>query len=280
MRILTMLLLLCLAMTNAQAFSKKRKVIKAEPVPVVYAVWNVANSELIDSHNENMVHSMASITKLMTVYTTLKSGVDLQERVTVVGREGSSKIRSGMQVSRQELIDLTLVSSDNLAARTLAETSPQGYDSFIESMNSHARSLGMYDTKYEDATGLLASNVASANDLMKLVVAASKYEAYHTAAMKPSTAITVTFKRKEQTVVANATNQFAGKMDIQVAKTGFTSKAGRCLTMMFREAGNTYALVVMGASTPPQRTKIVEQLIARAKTSPTRVWSYSENKYF
>jgi D-alanyl-D-alanine endopeptidase (penicillin-binding protein 7) len=278
MRILTFLLLLCISF-NATALNKK-KAIKAEPVPVVYAVWNVANSELIDSQNENMVHSMASITKLMTVYTTLNSGVDLQERVTVVGREGSSRIRTGMQVSRHELIELALVSSDNLAARTLAEAHPDGYDKFIERMNIHARELGMNNTHYDDPTGLLSSNVASASDLMKLVVAASKHNEYRVAAMKPKTEVKVSFKRREQTIIGTATNQFAGKMDIQVAKTGFTSKAGRCLTMMFREAGNTYALVVMGASTPPQRTKIVEQLIARAKTSPTRVWSYSENKYF
>jgi D-alanyl-D-alanine endopeptidase (penicillin-binding protein 7) len=265
MRILTFLLLLCLTITNANAVVKKKKAIKAEPVPIVYAVWNVANSELLDSQNENMVHSMASITKLMTVYTTLNSGVDLQERVTVVGREGSSRIRAGMQVSRYELIELALVSSDNLAARTLAEANPDGYDKFIESMNIHARSLGMNNTNYVDPTGLLASNVTSANDLVKLVMAASKFNIYHEAAMKPKTQVTVSFKRHEKTVIGTATNQFAGKLDIQVAKTGFTNAAGRCLTMLFREAGNTYALVVMGAQTPPQRKQIVDRLIARTK---------------
>jgi D-alanyl-D-alanine endopeptidase (penicillin-binding protein 7) len=265
MKILTFLLLLCVSV-NATALHKK-KVVKAriEPVPIVYAVWNVANSELIDSQNENMVHSMASITKLMTVYTTLTSGVDLQERVTVVGREGSSRIRSGMQVTRQELIDLALISSDNLAARTLAETNPDGYTKFIEAMNGHARELGMFNTNYNDPTGLLSTNVTSASDLMKLVVAASRYEAYHNAAMKSSTAITVTFKQKKRVVIARATNSFAGKMDIQVAKTGFTNHAGRCLTMLFREDGNSYALVVMGAKNPPQRTQIVDQLIAKTK---------------
>jgi D-alanyl-D-alanine endopeptidase (penicillin-binding protein 7) len=273
MRILTFILLLCLAITGAQA---KGKIIKAEPVPVVYAVWNVANSELIDSKNENMVHSIASMTKLMTVYTTLNSGVDLQERVTVVGREGSSRIRSGMIMSRHELIELALVSSDNLAARTLAETHPRGYDAFIVEMNAHAMMLGMFNTHYDDATGLMPTNVSSASEMMKLVLAARKYDVYHEAAMSPSTEVTATFKQKMRIIKATSTNQFAGKMDIEVAKTGFTNHAGRCLTMLFHEAGNTYALVVMGATSPPQRKQIVDRLIDVAKVNAKSKINFSE----
>lgn len=250
-----MLLLLCFAWTGTNAQS----------VPIVYAMWDVDSSKLISSKNLNTVNSVASITKIMTVYVVLKSGVDLLEYVTVTGNEHSSIVRSGMQLTRFQLINLSLVSSDNLAARTLAETSPQGYDKFISEMNKHANKLGMKHTKYADVTGLSELNVSTAEDTMKLILAASEFKIYHNAAMQTSVSITVKTKKNEKKVTARATNYFAGKMDIQVAKTGFTRKAGRCITMLFRNRGNTYALVVMGAITSKQRTKIVKELIEKSK---------------
>lgn len=269
MRILTLILLLCFAV-DAHAFTKKKKIIKAEPVPVVYAVWNVADNRLIDSQNEDMVHSVASITKLMTVYTVIKSNIDLDTVVTVSNCERSKRLHSGMKITRDELIDLALVSSDNLAACTLAETHPYGYEKFIDKMNEHARELKMTDTHYSDATGLLATNVSSAVDLKKLVMAASEYDIYQESAMKTKTSVVAKVKKKKKIIVGRATNRFAGTMDIQVAKTGFTSKAGQCLTMLYRDDDNTYAIVVLGAKSSLERKEIVETLIEQARKSTTK----------
>jgi D-alanyl-D-alanine endopeptidase (penicillin-binding protein 7) len=249
-----------------------------ETVPVVYAVWDVASSELLDSKNAHMIHSMASITKLMTVLVVLDSGVNLQEALVVTGREGSSRIRTGMLITRQELIELTLVSSDNLAARTLAERQPGGYEQFINAMNASAYTLSMMNTHYDDATGLISTNVTTAEDLRRLVVSASRYPIYQQAAMKNQTHVQAEFRHKPRTIVGRATNQFAGKLDIRVAKTGFTSHAGRCLTMLYDWQGDQYALVVMGANDPQQRRRIVEQLIAKT-TAPYRSNTYHAYKF-
>jgi D-alanyl-D-alanine carboxypeptidase len=138
--------------------------------------------------------------------------------------------------------------------------------------------LGMTHTHYDDATGLISTNVTTAEDLRRLVVSASRYLIYQQAAMKNRTEVQAEFKRKTKTIIAHATNQFAGKLDIRVAKTGFTSHAGRCLTMLYDWQGEQYALVVMGANDPQQRKRIVEQLIAKT-TAPYRSNTYHAYKF-
>lgn len=230
------------------------------PTPV-FAIWNVDTGHLLASNNSDGVRSMASITKLMTVLVTLRSGVKLDEAVTVVGTEGSSRIRRGMTLTRGELIDLALVASDNLAARTLAETSGMPYEEFVWTMNRTAKSLGMVDTSYTDSTGLQATNVSTARDIKLLVQETERWRVFHDTAMSATSSVAVRAKNKVQEVTFNNTNKFAGQLDIIGAKTGTTNAAGRCLTMFFVENGQRYVLVVLGAHSSDHRQKMVTKLI-------------------
>lgn len=237
--------------------------------PVTYALWNVDTGEFIASNNEEEVRPMASITKLMSVFVTMREGLDLEEELTVTGKETSSRIRAGMRLARSKLIELALISSDNLATRTLAETYPGGYHRFINEMNNVAIELGMSHTRYEDATGLLGANISSADDIRKLVLAVSPFHIINNAANTAKYAFKTTIlnknKPKEVLVQGLNTNSFVGKLDIIAAKTGYTSKAGRCLTMFFNHNGTKYLLVVMGAQSSDQRKKMVEHLLDKIK---------------
>lgn len=225
--------------------------------------------QFIASNNENEIRPMASITKLMSVFVTVREGLDLDEEIIVTGNETSSRIRAGMRIARSKLIELALISSDNLATRTLAESFPGGYQRFIDEMNHAAVELEMSNTRYEDSTGLLGGNISSAEDIRKLVLAVSPFSFVTSAANSAKIAFKATIlnknKPREVLVQGNNTNNFVGKLDIIAAKTGYTSKAGRCLTMMFNQNGSKYLLVVMGAQTSEQRKKIVETLLDKIK---------------
>lgn len=253
-------IILCLVLVFTSNICLARK---SPPVqqPEAYAIWNVDTGHLLNSKNTDVVRPQASITKLMTVLVTLRLNLDMNESVTVVGTEGSSKIRRGAIVTRQELIHLSLVASDNLAARTLSETSGLSYENFITMMNDTALSLGMKDTHYADSTGLLALNVSTPVDIKLLVQETEKHPVFKQDAMKPNTTVDVSFKNKTRQVTANNTNSFAGKLEIIGAKTGYTNPAGRCLTMFFETNGQRYILVVMGARSSEQRHKMVTKLI-------------------
>ena len=85
-------------------------------------VYNVTNNQVIQGNLADTEQSIASISKLMTIYTVLKADQDLDEKLTVRSqRTPNTKLQKGMRLTRRELIDLALVSSDNIAAITLGE---------------------------------------------------------------------------------------------------------------------------------------------------------------
>jgi D-alanyl-D-alanine endopeptidase (penicillin-binding protein 7) len=252
-------IILCLVLVFSSNICLARKSPTVQPE--AYAIWNVDTGHLLNSKNTDLVRPQASITKLMTVLVILNLNLDLDERVTVVGVEGSRKIRRGDRITRHELIDLALVASDNLASRTLSETAGISYDEFISKMNDTAVSLGMNETKYADSTGLLALNVSTASDIKLLVQETENHFIFKQNAMKPTVKVDVTFKNKFRQVTVNNTNRFAGQLDIIGAKTGYTTPAGRCLTMFFETNGQRYIVVVMGARSSEHRHKMVSKLI-------------------
>lgn len=252
--------ILCIALM----FSSQLAIARKSPTvqqPEAYAIWNVDTGHLLISKDSDVIRPQASITKLMTVLVILRLNLNLDESVTVVGNEGSRKIRRGDSITRHELINLALVASDNLAARTLSETSGVTYAEFIAKMNQTATSIGMNNTNYNDSTGLDILNVSTPVDIKILVQETEKYSVYKQNAMATTTKVDVSSKNKTRQVTANNTNQFAGKLDLIGAKTGYTNPAGRCLTMFFQANEQRYILVVMGASSKDQRYKMVSKLI-------------------
>ena len=241
---------------------------QVQPSPS-YALWDIDRGTLLADSNTETVRPIASITKLMTALVVLSSGLDMDEMLTVSGNEASSHIRKGMKITRKHLLELSLISSDNLAARTLAETYPGGYTTFLQRMNGMAETLDMHATRYEDATGLLAGNVSNAHDLSKLVMAVSGFSiilnAANTISVQFQALLPKTKKTQSVQIKGKTTNWYTGKLNLLAAKTGFTNKAGRCITMLFNKNGTNYLVVVMGTPNPTERNKLVDSLIDRIK---------------
>jgi D-alanyl-D-alanine endopeptidase (penicillin-binding protein 7) len=260
----TLILLVLVSISLSVGAKTKRP---QAPAPTAsYAIWDLDDGRILADKNVEAVRSMASITKLMTVLVTLERGLDLDEAVVVTGSEHSGHIKRGMTLTRRELITLSLVASDNLAANTLSETGGVDKHSFITLMNLRAYTLGMTDTKYSDPVGLSPFNVSTVFDIKTLTEHLERYPLFAESATQPMVAVSATNRNKRVTVNARNTNVFAGKLDIKAAKTGFTNAAGRCLTMLFRGRDNhRYLLVVMGAVTSDQRHKMVTSLIDTIK---------------
>src|SRR5213592_1983254 len=145
-------------------------------------VQDADTGEVVINKNSEAVVPIASITKLMTAMVLLDSGVDLSMRV-VLAREdvdrykGSrSRLRTGAVLTRDQLLLLALMASENRAAHALGRTFPGGLEAFVAAMNAKAVELGMNDSRFVDPTGLSSANVSSARDLVKLVRAAHGYE--------------------------------------------------------------------------------------------------------
>ena len=214
-------------------------------------IYNPKTGKILwESHGEDQ-RSIASITKVMTAVVFLENSPDLSEVVTVTSadRRGGSTtyLKAGDKVSKEDLLHLMLIASDNVAARVLARTSPQGTEGFITRMNEKAVELGLTNTKYADTSGLLAANVSSAYDLARLITFVSSDSRISNVMQKQE--YTATAGRR--TITIHSTNQLVrqGDVDVQAGKTGFITKAGYCLATLLRlpQGGPEVAVVVLGA---------------------------------
>ncbi len=233
----------------------------APPAPEARAVllFDRKTNTVKEELNMHDVMPIASVTKLMTAYVVLESRASLDEKVTIQRQkiEGSRVLVDGMRVTRSELLYLALISSDNLAAKMLAVAHPQGYDSFIAEMNATAQRLLMNNTSFMEPTGLLP-NKSTVWDLHLLNTAVSKYSVFRETAMsKTSNQEAQSKKGLWQRFVIRNTNAFAGEYDIKVGKTGFTSPAGWCISMLVRHQGQEFDLIVLGSPSKKVRNDLV-----------------------
>ena len=214
-------------------------------------IYNPRTGDVLWEQNSNAERSVASITKVMTAAVVLESPDDLATPVTIsradVLRANTTYIRAGDRVTKDGLLHLMLIGSDNAAARVLAKTSPLGYDGFINRMNEKAREYGLKSTTYVDPAGIFAANVSNAYDMAKLITIASDNE--RMSSIMRTAAYSVDGGRR--TITVNSTNQLvkAGDVDVQAGKTGFISRAGYCLATLLRmpQGGEEVAVVVLGA---------------------------------
>ena len=194
--------------------------------------WVVAdgNGTVIQSENPDQQRSIASITKLMTVMVVLDAHQDLTEFIK--------------PYTRSELIQLAMVKSDNNAAQLLCNNYPGGKDKCVRAMNAKARQLGLVKTKYTEPTGLSVMNVSTAEELIKIVMAAQTYPEIVSASKTSQ----VKIKRKKKWLVFDNTNPIIGKRhDFIVSKTGYIRASGGCIVMMLDTDIGRRIVVVLGS---------------------------------
>jgi D-alanyl-D-alanine endopeptidase (penicillin-binding protein 7) len=199
-------------------------------------VQDQTSGTVLFEKNPNVVLPIASISKLMTAMVTLDAHPDLKEELGVSEadvdtlKRSSSHIPVGTKLSRELMLRLALMSSENRAAHSLARNFAGGMDAFVLAMNAKAKELGLNDTRFFDPTGLNAGNVSSARDLAKLVGAASKYPLIRE--FTTTAEFEVPLGRHLRTFHnTNALVRNGGSWEIGVSKTGYINESGKCLVM-------------------------------------------------
>ena len=222
---------------------------------------NLTDNSIVQGNQDNYARSsIASISKLMTVYTVLKSNQNLNEVITVQSNLGNhTRLSKGMQLTRIDLVNLSLVHSDNLAAMTLAQNYPGGFDAFISEMNKNARELGMNNTVFYEPTGLDANNTSTLSDITQLTKAASHYPIFREAASMENVTVTATKGKKTYKIRARPTSAMFGKEGVVTIKTGFTNAAGFCITMLVNSQNKLFNVVILGARSSKERSYLIEK---------------------
>lgn len=216
------------------------------------------SSEVLFEKNANVALPIASLTKLMTGMVVMEAGQDLDEVLRITDDDvdrlkySSSRLPVGARMTRRELLHITLMSSENRAASALGRNYPGGITAFVGAMNAKARALGMDDTRYVDTSGLSSSNVSSARDLAKLVVAAHEEPLLREFSTTPNS----TVQASGRTMHYNNTNYLVSLPDwnIGLQKTGFINEAGRCLVMQAMIHGRNVVMVFLDSKGKMSRT--------------------------
>jgi len=212
-------------------------------------VWDQTDSTVLLARHADTANPIASITKLMTAMVVLEAAQPGDEPLAITNedehlpRPATSRLAVGTILTRNDLLRLALMASENRAANALARNYPGGLEACVEAMNDKAVELGMTHTHFVDPTGLSSGNVASPQDLSKLVIAASQNSTIQADSTTSHYAVTVRghltdFHTTDRLVLSTRWN-------ILVQKTGYISEAGRCLVMEALIAGRTIVIVLL-----------------------------------
>jgi serine-type D-Ala-D-Ala endopeptidase (penicillin-binding protein 7) len=220
--------------------------------------------EVLFSKNPKAVLPIASITKLMTALVVAEASLPMDELLTVGPDDvqatigSKSRLQLGTQLTRGEMLHLSLMASENRAAHVLGRSYPGGLPRFVNAMNGKAQTLGMGDTRYVEPTGLSSNNQSSAQDLARLVRAAAQ----HSIIRELSTSLEMMVPMGDRSVQFRNTNGLVRnpEWDIGLQKTGYISAAGRCVVMQAQLAGRKLIMVLLDSTGKYSRIGDAERL--------------------
>ena len=211
----------------------------------VVMVVNQDTKEVYFEKNPSVSLPIASITKLMTAMVVLDSKLPLDDTIVINADDvhiyAKSRLAGGTVLTREEALLLALMSSENRAAYTLGRNYPGGIPAFVDAMNRKAKELGMDHSRFADPTGLMSENVATAEDLTRMLNAAYQYKMIREFSTWPD--LTMVIAKRPQKFLNTNRLVRSGDMNIGLQKTGFINAAGKCLVMQAR-VNNTPLLLV------------------------------------
>lgn len=230
----------------------------------VAMVIDQRSGEALYEKNPEAVLPIASITKVMTAMVVLDAGLPMDEMIEITEadrdteRHSSSRLPIRSRLSRAELMQLSLMSSENRAAHALGRTYPGGLDAFVAAMNAKARAIGMVDSRFSDPTGLSSGNVSNARDLARMVRAAHGYPLIR----EYSTATDLTVDLGYRQATFRSTNRLIvdPNWDIGLQKTGYISEAGKCLVLQAKVDGRPVIIVLLDATATQWRFADAQRL--------------------
>lgn len=221
--------------------------------------------EVLASENPDVLNHPASLTKMMSVYMVfdaIKAGKLSWDSPVPFSKHAASRpptklfVKAGDSITVREAVLAMIVRSANDASAAIGEKIGGSEEGFAALMTRKARSLGMMNTTFFNASGLPhPRQFTTARDMSTLGVALMRdfpkeYELFATKSFK--------FRGKTINGHNNLMYRYKGMDGI---KTGYTNASGFNLVSAVEHDGRRVIGVVMGGRTAASRDKIMERLI-------------------
>lgn len=246
---------------------EEAKQIKEPSILSRYAVvYDRASKTVIWGKTENTRVPMASTTKIMTAIVMMEQvGIDRLNEEVIVSKEAAETMGSrlglstGDKITYNDLLYGLMLCSGNDAAVEIAISTAGSVGNFAELMNEKASKLGLENTHFVTPHGLdREGHYTTALELAKIADYALNIPKIAQVVSTKQYVVRINGYNKE---ISN-TNELLGYLNgVNGVKTGYTSKAGRCLVTSASRDGVDIIVVVLGADTKKIRTQDSIKLI-------------------
>ncbi len=247
------------------------KAAKVEVKAKSAVLMDVETGTVLSEQNAHEPLAPASVTKVMTmllIMEAIDSGkIGWSDMVTAseaAAAKGGSQIylKVGEQMTVSDMLKSIAVSSANDCACAMAEHLCGSEAAFVEKMNARAAELGMKDTRFVNCTGLDDSPEAAEHKTSAYDIALMSRELMKNhPAIKKFTTIWMDTVRDGAFGLSNTNKMVRFYNGCTGLKTGFTQKAGYCLSATAQRDGMELVAVVMGAESSQDRFAACKQLL-------------------
>ena len=230
-----------------------------------YLLIDATNGEVLVEHNADQPLPPASLTKMMTAYIAereiAEGRASFTDKVPIsvkAWKTGGSRmfIREGTQVRLEDLLRGIVIQSGNDASVAVAEYIAGSEDVFADVMNQTAKSIGMINTQFRNATGLpQEGHYTTAKDL-GILAARTIRDFPETYAIYSERNFTYNGIKQ-----ANRNNLLFSDLGVDGLKTGHTEEAGYCLVASAERDGLRLISVVMGTASEKSREQETTKLL-------------------
>lgn len=217
---------------------------------------SLRNGQILYSNNFRQVRPIASITKLMVAsimvdsFSAYEKFVITQRAIETEGKKSGLEV--GTEITIEEALYAILLESMNDVVIAFEDHYNSGFsESLVDRMNKVAESLGLFNTSFEEPTGISAGNVSNTYDVAQLLKNVFNHP-YLKSIM--STSIYSTGKYtwyNTNTLLDNEDNpDNTREKGIIAGKTGYTEEAGQSISLLgLTQSGHEVLMVVLDAKT-------------------------------
>lgn len=210
------------------------------------------SGRVLFEHDTEKRLSPASLTKIMSALVILERA-RLDELATVSKNAARApkthlRIKVGEVFRLGDLLKAMMMVSANDACLAAVEHVGGDEEQFVTLMNAKAAMLGLADTHFSNGCGFDNPNhYSTAEDLAKLSEVAMQNATFRNLVKAEREIITPVSGYRAY--VLHNTNRLLGRIPgVEGVKTGFTSKAGRCLIAKVSQNGSDLLLVILNSN--------------------------------
>lgn len=220
-----------------------------------YCLYDLTDDKMIYEKNIQERTNIASLTKIMTTITAIEKINNLDDYVTITSEMLSNikydaslaGLKIGDKLTYKDLLYASILPSGADATQALAYSLSGSINNFVNDMNTLAKKIGMESSNFVNVTGLdIDNHYSTVSDLLKMLQYALKNETFKTIYTTKS------YTLSNGLVVDATVKKYNNLMKLDISriigsKTGYTNKAGLCISSIFESNNHEFIFISTNA---------------------------------